>query len=341
VKPYDFDSLVDIFLGEIRQANQFGNTAATYKTALDELGRWLDELPAVAAVEAPAGGGREIVKVPAAIDEMAELRAVHLNAFIRHLQTRHQLPGGHHGRSSRAGRKLAPATVSNRYRAISSFVNWMYRRDEFAGPSPMAQVPAPALVETAVEVYGLEDLQALIAVCGTGKNRSFLDVRDEAILRVFCEAGSRRGETAGVLVRDVNCRKKELRFEGWTTQGNRERNVYFGNKTRLSLERYLHIRPKHRHADLPQLWLAPKGALTKGGLYQMIRRRGAQAGLALHPHQLRHSFANLYLEQGGLPENLKEIGGWESDAAMKIYTRHRAAQRAKAEHEALGLGELL
>lgn len=341
-KPFDYDSYTEMFLDQIRQANPNGRTADTYATAYQELGDWLGELPAHAVVRAKSGQ-RDVVEVPAAIFELADLTHVHLNAFIRHLQTREQLPGGHHRRSSRAGRKLAPATVNNRYRAISSFVNWLFTQPDFsdAGPSPMPLVPAPKVVTKTVEVFDLEQLQALLATCGTGRRRPFLDVRDEAILRVFCEAGPRRGEVATIKLANVEPRQKRLKFEGEDTKALTDRYLYFGNRTRVALDRYIALRASQRHRDLPALWIAPKGSLTSGGLYQMIRRRGVMAGIKIHPHQLRHSFADRYLEGGGRPENLKVIGGWTSDKAMEIYTRARAGQRAQAEHAALALGDQL
>lgn len=342
-RPYDYDAYVEMFIDGLRQANPSARTPNTYATALKELGTWLDTLPDEALVRTTAAGQRPIVVLPAAITELPDLTHHHLNAHMRFLQTREQLPGGRHQSVDRSGRKLAPATVNNRYRAISSFVNWCWTQPDFAdaGPSPMGLVPAPKLVDKAVEVFELDQLQALIATCGTGRKRPFLDVRDEAILRVFCEAGPRRSEVATALLANMDTRRKRLLFEGASTKGNADRYLYFGNRTRIAIDRYLGIRPTHKHADLAALWLSPKGALTSGGLYQMIRRRGDLAGIQIHPHQLRHSFANRYLGNGGTAENLKAIGGWTSDRAMAIYTRAQAGQRAAAEHAALALGDQL
>lgn len=341
-KPYDYDSYVEMFLDERRQENPTADTYKTYKTALDELGNWLENLPAEALVRPAKAGQKPKVIVPGAIAELADLTHHHLNAHVRYLQTRDQLPGGRKRSTVRQG-KLAPATVNNRYRAISSFINWLWTQPDFddVGPSPMGLVPSPKLVETSVEVFDLDQLRALIDTCGKGRRRPFIDVRDEAIIRVFCEAGPRRSETATIALADVDTAHKRLQFKGATTKGMADRHLFYGNRTRLALDRYLAIRTQHRNVHLPALWLAPKGALTSAGMYQMIRRRGDAAGLKIKPHQLRHSFANRYLAEGGTTENLKAIGGWHSDRAMQIYTRARQADRARAEHAALALGDQL
>jgi len=66
------------------------------------------------------------------------------------------------------------------------------------------------------------------------------------------------------------------------------------------------------------MWLAHKGRLTDAGLWMMLRRRGAQAGLPrLHPHQFRHTFAHERLAQGGTEADLMRIAGWKSRAMLQ------------------------
>jgi integrase len=43
---------------------------------------------------------------------------------------------------------------------------------------------------------------------------------------------------------------------------------------------------------------------------QMLRRRGAEAGLpGLYPHQLRHTFAHQWLAEGGGETDLMRLAG--------------------------------
>jgi site-specific recombinase XerD len=71
----------------------------------------------------------------------------------------------------------------------------------------------------------------------------------------------------------------------------REQTLPFGRRAGEALDRYLRACARHKHAML--LWLWQKGRLTEIGLWMMLRRRGAQAGLpGLHAHQLRHIFAH-------------------------------------------------
>ena len=67
------------------------------------------------------------------------------------------------------------------------------------------------------------------------------------------------------------------------------------------LDRYLRERGKHKLAKLPNLWIGARGGpMTESGIAQMLRRRGAEAGVEnLHPHRFRHTFAHLWKTAGG------------------------------------------
>jgi len=347
-KPVDFDVLMQNFLDDKHRANPTGKTAATYRTTITELGEWLADLPPEAVTVKRKGTRKPVVVEVGAIAETGEITTDHLRAHISYLQNRDQRPGGRKGSVVRTGRKLSPGSVNNKFRAIQSFMTWLFENGEFEDEhgrsvNPMAVLTAPDLVDDPVAVFSVEQLRELVGTCGTGRRRHFLDVRDEAILRLFFEAGSRRGEIATAKLSGLNIGTRMLRVEGTTTKTLIGRDVPFTNKTALAINRYLIARAKHPKAQVhpDALWLAPKGVLTSGGLYQMIRRRGQMIGLSIHPHQLRHSFANIYLDNGGKEENLQRLGGWQSDRMVRRYARAHADQRAQAEHADLALGDLI
>lgn len=343
-KPLDYDPLVDAFINAKRAKNPTARTHLTYRTALSELGDWLATLPAEALITRPAKGKKKaIVVVPAAVDETGDIGVDHLRCFIAYLQNRDQLAGGRNHSVDRSGRKLSPNTVSNRWRAISSFIGWLMKEGEFPeGYDPRVNIESPSLVDNPVEVLELDQIRALVGTCGKGKHgRSFEDFRDEAILRVFFEAGPRRGEVAHARLDWLNLAQRRLRVDGLYVKTMEGKDVPLSDRTVLALTRYLGQRAKHKHAGRPELWLATKGALSPGGLYQMIKTRGVAIGVNLHPHQLRHSWANLYLDQGGRERDLKRLGGWNSDKQPRRYSRANEAKRAIAAHGELAIGDLI
>ena len=86
------------------------------------------------------------------------------------------------------------------------------------------------------------------------------------------------------------------------------------------LDRYIRVRSRHAQAWRPELWLGVNGRepLTASGIYQVIVRRGVQAGVAVHPHRFRHLFSHTWLDRGGPEGDLMELCGSTSPQMLLV-----------------------
>ena len=107
-------------------------------------------------------------------------------------------------------------------------------------------------------------------------------------------------------------------------KGQKERIVVLSRRALTALREYLGDREG-------AIWLSRHQGkvLTRNGIYLVLKRIGARAGLPdVHPHQLRTSFACNFLERSGDLQAAQVLMGHNKIDTTAHYARWNAAQRA-------------
>jgi site-specific recombinase XerD len=220
--------------------------------------------------------------------------------------------------------------ANNQFRALQQFFKWHATEDPAdQRPNPMAGLRPPKVDDKVVPVFTAAELAALLATC---KGGGYEARRDHAILSLFRDTGIRLAELAGLELPDVDLRTREGIVTG---KGGKQRLIRFGYDTARALDRYHRERQRHKQARLPRLWLgsANRGPMTASGIYQMVARRGAQAGVTVHPHKFRHHFSHTWLDRGGAEGDLMELNGWTSPQMLRRYGHSAASARARRSYD--------
>jgi site-specific recombinase XerD len=230
--------------------------------------------------------------------------------------------------------RYSSAYTSIQFRALRQFFKWQAAEEGL--PDPMARLRAPKVTVAAVPVFTSVELSELDKAC---RGTSFAARRDAAIIAVLTATGIRLSELAGIRYypgdparTDLDLHAREIRIRG---KGSKPRTVKIGHQAARSLDRYLRTRTRHAQAWRPQLWLGVnnRGPLTATGIYQIVARRGRQAGVNAYPHRFRHHFSHTWLDRGGAERDLMELNGWTSPQMLTRYGASARGARARRSYD--------
>lgn len=222
---------------------------------------------------------------------------------------------------------LSPNTIRNRWVAARSMYRWLVDEDELE-VSPFAKVIVDKPDTPPPDMLTDTQLRDLLRAC---EGKAFLDKRDYALVRFMLATGLRRAEVAGVRTEDLDLAARVVIVPDG--KGGKYRAVRFDPATAAALDKYRRARSRHAFASLPWFWVTHQGRLTVKGLPTVLTKRAAIAGIKVHPHMLRHSWAHRLKLAGMSDENVRELGGWESNDVMRRYGQALAADRALAAYD--------
>jgi site-specific recombinase XerD len=211
-------------------------------------------------------------------------------------------------------RRLAPSSIAGRVRTLKAFGTWVAGEFELAS-NPLRGVPLPRVPEQLVPSLRDPEIIALLRAVDGSRDPE----RDRAIVLLLLDTGVRVSEASSLRVGDLDLVEGRCRVFG---KGGKERLVPIGRRARKAVRRWL----SHRHGvrDDDPLFTGPGGhRLTARGLYQLVHRLAARAGLQTRcsPHVLRHTFARSFLTNGGDVFSLQRILG-HSPSSMQVTRRY-------------------
>ena len=221
---------------------------------------------------------------------------------------------------------VAPATLQRKVACLRSFYRHL-RRAELLEIDPTGELRAPRQDRKLPQVLSREEVAKLLE---QPSGASPAALRDRALLETMYACGLRASEATALEVADVDLEAGILRARG---KGSKERLVPIGSAAQKALSAYVQ---RGRPRLVGDRWEARLfvnqrgGGLTRQGLYKIVQRHAATAGLAakMSPHTLRHTFATHLLAGGCDLRSLQEMLGHADIATTQLYT-HLSADRLK------------
>ena len=220
----------------------------------------------------------------------------------------------------RLAERCRPATVFTAWRHLTSFYKWLESEGDIV-VNPMARVPKPIVPPIEIPIPTIEELRSLLDAC---KGLDVVSRRDYALITMLLDTGLLLTEVTNLKLDDIS-EYYTLRVFG---KGRKWRTVQLGQKSSEALRRWIRM----RKSDSDRLWVGRVGPLTASGVRRIVKKRGQQVGIHLHPHMLRHSFVDNWLRCGGSEIDLARLCGWTTTRMAGRYAQHRADERAIAAH---------
>jgi site-specific recombinase XerD len=226
-------------------------------------------------------------------------------------------------------RERAAATAGLYVVAARGFYDWLVEQGELPEerhPFTRVRVPAPLPDRRLTPPLTPDEVARVWRAAERAGTRSWLALRDRALIAVLCDTGLRVAECVALTRDAIDWQAGTVTVVG---KGGRMRVVPLGVAAQQALDRYLRARERVFPGRWA-LWLARSGTpLTTEGVRLVHQRLGARAGVAnLHPHRWRHTYAQTLLSAGVDRETVRLLLGHRSLETLRIYTAATDAQRA-------------
>ena len=212
------------------------------------------------------------------------------------------------------GEGMSPATVNRRLASIRSLVkygrvvgliNWNVEvRNLRVEQYRDTRGPGVGVVQSILDEVG----------CSYSRKRK----RDRALIRLMFDLSLRRSSVVNLDLEDLELERNKI----WVQEKGKtqKRHRQLPEPTKQALEDWLETRGMEPGPLFTNLDRAGKGhRLTGTSVYRIVRRYGAEVGVKVSPHQLRHAGITVGAELGYSSHQLKKYSGHKSAATLDYY----------------------
>jgi len=221
-------------------------------------------------------------------------------------------------------RGLSESRIASVVYATRSFMSYCKNFLKLSVVNPKSIRP-PKIYRREVIYLKKEEVETFVNVIDTSK---WNGLRFKALVEVLLGTGMRIGEVLSLNRKDIDWDKLEAKIVG---KGNKERTIFFNERSLEWLRRYLENRNDLHEAVF--VTKKPTGRMHRDDIWRFFDyyRKKAHINKKLTPHILRHTVATNLIFNGCPIVHVKEILGHERlDTTCKYYLGVDKEQAKKA-----------
>ncbi len=294
------------YIIDCRTRGHSGRTVEWYEQKLNYFARWIAE--------------------DEEIDKLNQVTIEHLRLFVLHLQSS-QL--GHNTVNKKEdAAQISPLTVKGYVQVVKGFFSWC-TAEELIKKNPADRLGMPSVPTYIIPTFTTEHIRAMLDACDRSTP---LGYRDYTIILLLLETGIRVSELCGLRLQDVY--EDHIRVFG---KGQKEREIGVSPGVGKHLWKYVH---QHRDPapDAEQLVFVNRHGhpLTRSGIDRFLmglKRELCINDVRVSAHTFRHTFARIYLENGGEIYKLSRLMGHSSVEVTEEYLKDFNLRAARQDHD--------
>ncbi|HHV63227.1 MAG TPA: tyrosine-type recombinase/integrase [Firmicutes bacterium] len=211
---------------------------------------------------------------------------------------------------------VAPATFNIRRKYLKVFFNWCMEEGIFP-ENPLSGV-SKRRDEGRIRSVKQEVLERLLSLPNP---KTFTGLRDYALILLSLDVGIRPKEALSLRVWDVDLEDLTITIRREISKTRKTSILPITRQVADALKRLIHARHPQWNKDAPLFCTRDGTPLTVRRWEARLRKYSDILGVNITPYDLRHSFATLFLKDGGHPFALQKILRHSSMDMVKRYVQ--------------------
>lgn len=209
--------------------------------------------------------------------------------------------------------KLSASTIKSRISALRCFYDYLVHEGKLqCNPAKWCQTPKRP--ESIPQPANLAKIDEYLATPATSRSDALMHMMTALLL----ETGMRISEALNVRASDFNQDERSITIFG---KGNKQRKVFYGSRSIAQIRKYCHAGTRYLFDGLSDVQ-------ARFLMYETLGRYCP----GIHPHQLRHTFGCMMVNNGMPLTSLATLMGHNDIHTTEIYAR-ATANKAGADYK--------